>query len=142
MSDFGGIILLAGRLLIAIFAVNAGMAHVMKSAMMTGYAQSVNFPVVSITGWPTGLWLIVGGLSVGLGVWPDVGALMVLAFALIAAAFFHRFWEVTDEMQKMTQMQFFWRNTFIVGACLFMFATFAEAGPAIRFAITTALIEL
>jgi len=142
MSDFGGLILLAGRLLIAIFAVNAGIGHVTKSEMMMGYAKSMNFPVVPITGWPTGLWLIAGGLSVGLGVWPDIGALMILAFALIAAAYFHRFWELTDEMQKMTQMQLLWRNTFMVGACLFMFATFAEAGPAIRFAITTALIEL
>jgi len=141
MSDTGGIILLAGRILLAIFAVNAGFAHVTKSANFMGYAKSVNFPIVPITGWPAGLWLIGGGLSVGLGVWPDIGSLMLLSFALVAAAYFHRFWELGDEMQKMNQMLLFWRNTFIVGAALFMFATFVELGPALRFAITTALIE-
>jgi putative oxidoreductase len=141
MSDTGGIILLVGRLLFAVFALNAGAAHVMKSGVFMGYAKSMNFPVVPITGWPTGLWIIAGGLSVGLGVWPDLGALMVLVFAVIAAGYFHRFWELGDEMQRMTQMLLFWRNTFIVGASLFMFATFVELGPALRYAITTALIE-
>jgi len=66
---------------------------------------------------------------------------MVLVFAAVAAAYFHRFWELEDEMQKMTQMLLFWRNSFIVAATLFMFATFVELGPALRYAITTALIE-
>ena len=142
MGDTGGIILFAGRILLAIFAVSAGSAHVMKSGMFMGYAKSMDFPIVPIAGWPAGLWLIGGGLSVGLGVWPDIGSLMLLSFALVAAGYFHRFWELSDEMQKMTQMQLFWRNTFIVGAGLFMFATFVELGPALRYAITTALIDL
>jgi putative oxidoreductase len=141
MSGTGAIILLAGRVLFAIFAVTAGAAHIMKSDVFMGFAKSMNFPFVPITGRPAGLWLVTGGLSVGLGVWPDIGSLMVLAFAVIAAGYFHRFWELDDEMQKMTQMQFFWRNTFIVGACLFMFATFVELGPELRYAITAALIE-
>jgi hypothetical protein len=65
---------------------------------------------------------------------------MMLVFAVIAAGYFHRFWEVGDE-EKMNQTIFFWRNVFIVGASLFMFATFVELGPALRYAITTALIE-
>jgi hypothetical protein len=47
--------------------------------------------VAAIAGWTTGLWLVAGGLSVVLGIWPDVGAL-----------YFHRFWEIEDQMQKMT----------------------------------------
>lgn len=141
MSDTGGLILLGGRILCAVFALNAGAAHLMKAEVFTGYARSMNFPLVPLAGRPAGFWLVAAGLSVGLGIWPDVGALMMLAFALVAAAYFHRFWEIGDEMQKMNQTLFFWRNTFIVGAGLFMFATFAELGPALRYAITSALIE-
>lgn len=140
MSDTGGIVLLAGRILVGLFAVNFGVFHLMKGDMMMGFAKSMNFPFVPLAGWPAGVWLVAGGLSVGLGVWPDIGSLMMLVFAVIAAGYFHRFWEVGDE-EKMNQTIFFWRNVFIVGACLFMFATFVELGPALRYAITTALIE-
>jgi hypothetical protein len=39
--------------------------------MMEGYAKQMNFPLAAIAGWPTGLWLIAGSLSIALGVWPD-----------------------------------------------------------------------
>jgi putative oxidoreductase len=143
MSDTPGIIVLVGRLLFALnFVVVAGLGtHVAKSKMMEGYAQQANFPFPAIAGWPTGLWLTVGGLSVGLGIWPDIGALMLIAFLAIAAAFFHRFWELEDEMQKQTQGLFFWRNVFTIGALLVFFGTFVALGDELRYAVTTALLD-
>ena len=57
---------------------------------MEGYAKQMNFPLPAIAGWPTGLWLIAGSLSIALGVWPDVGSLMIIAFLLPALVYFHR----------------------------------------------------
>ena len=77
-----------GRVLFALYFVAvSGVAHIRRSGYFEGYARAMNFPVLAVTGWPAGVWLVVGALSIALGVWPDVGALMIGLFVLIAAAF-------------------------------------------------------
>jgi len=143
MSDVAGAFVLAGRLLFALFfGFVAGYGgHVKMSAMLEGYARQVGFPSAAISGWPTGIWLIAGALSIGLGVWPDVGSLLILVFLLLAAIYFHRFWEIEDPTQKQMQQQLFWRNMFGIGACLVFFGTFVALGPDLRYAITGALLD-
>ena len=143
MSDAAGIIQLIGRLLFGSYFVFVGVGfHVGKTKMAEGYAGSTGFPVPAIAGWPTGVWMAAGGLSVMLGIWPDIGALMIAAFAIVAAAYFHRFWELDDPMQMQTQQQLFGRNVIIVGACLVMFGFFTSAGDALRYAITGPAFDL
>lgn len=144
MSDVAGAFVLAGRILFAVFfGFMAGYSgHIKMSKMLEGFAQSMNFPLAAIAGWPTGLWLVAASLSIGLGVWPDVGALMIIAFLALAMAYFHRFWELPDDdPQKQTQQQLFGRNFFGIGACLVFFGTFVALGPDLRFAITGALFD-
>jgi putative oxidoreductase len=137
MSDAAGVIELIGRILFGLYFVFTGAGfHIPKSKMAEGYAQSMRFPIPGIAGWPTGLWMAAGGLSIALGIWPDIGALMIAAFAIPAAGWFHRFWEVQDPMQRQFQQGYFGRNVIIVGACLVMFALFAAAGDSLRYTIT------
>jgi putative oxidoreductase len=143
VSDTTGIIQLIGRILIGAYFIYTGVGfHVAKTKMAEQYAGGMRFPVPAIAGWPTGLWMATGGLSVVLGIWPDIGALMIAAFAIVAAAYFHRFWELDDQMQKQTQQQLFFRNVIIVGACLVMFAFFTAAGDALRYSITGPAFDL
>jgi len=143
MSDAAGIIQLIGRVLFAGYFVFVGVGfHVAMTKMAEGYAQSAGFSVPAIAGWPTGLWMAAGGLSLILGIWPDIGALMIAAFAIVAAAYFHRFWELDDQMQKQTQQQLFGRNVIILGACLVMFGFFTAAGDALRYTITGPAFDL
>ena len=143
MNDAAGIIQLIGRTLFAAYFVFVGVGfHVAMTKMAEGYAQSAGFPVPAIAGWPTGLWMAAGGLSLILGIWPDIGALMIAAFAIVAAAYFHRFWELDDPMQKQTQQQLFGRNVIILGACLVMFGFFTAAGDALRYTITGPAFDL
>ena len=107
---------------------------------MEDYSRSARFPVPAVAGWPAGLWLIAGGFSIALGVWPDVGTLMIAAFVVPAAFWFHRFWSVEDE-QKMTQTQLFWRNMIALGASIAMFGMFATLGEALRFTVTEPLFN-
>lgn len=140
MSDAAGAVVLAGRILFAIFFVYAGIGgHIARSRMMEGYARSARFPVPAIAGWPTGIWLVAASISIALGIWPDVGALMVAAFLIPAAAYFHRFWEVEDDMQKQMQQGFFFRNVIALGAAAVMFGTFAALGSDLPFTITDPL---
>lgn len=143
MSDIAGVFVLAGRILFAgFFGIVAGYGgHIKMTKMLEGYARQAGFPLAAIAGWPTGIWLGAGALSIGLGVWPDVGALMVAAFLLPALLYFHRYWEIEDPMQKQTQQQLFWRNVFGIGACLVFFGTFVALGPDLRYVITGPLFD-
>jgi uncharacterized membrane protein YphA (DoxX/SURF4 family) len=142
VSDAAGLIVLAGRILFSVFFAGiAGVGHIQRSKMMEDYGRSAGFPLPAIAGWPSGLWLIAGGLSIGLGVWPDVGTLMIAAFVIPAAFWFHRFWSVEDQMQKMTQTQLFWRNMIALGASIAMFGMFVTLGEALRFTVTAPLFN-
>ena len=137
MSAGAGVIEFVGRILFGAYFVYTGAGfHIPKTKMAEDYARSINFPFPQLAGWPTGIWMAAGGLSVALGIFPDIGTLIIAAFAIPAAWYFHRFWEVDDPMQKQTVQAYFGRNVIIVGACLVMFAFFAAAGDALRYTIT------
>jgi putative oxidoreductase len=140
MSDVTGLAALIGRLLFAyFFGVVAGIGHFKKDEQMRGYAVQAGFPVPAVAGWVAGVWLIVGAVSVGLGIWPDLGALMIGVFVIPAALFFHRFWSIEDPGLRTTQRQAFDRNLMILGASLVFFGTFVALGSALRYSITAPL---
>jgi putative oxidoreductase len=142
MSDAAGLVTLIGRLVLAYyFGVVAGVGHFKKDQMMRGYARQAGFPVPAVAGWVAGLWLIVGAVSLGLGIWPDLGSLMIGAFVIPAALFFHRFWTYEDDVQKASQRQLFYRNFVILGASLVFFGAFVTLGSELRFAITGSLFH-
>ena len=143
MSTGVGIIVLIGRILFSVeFGPVAGVGfHIRQTKMAEGYARSMNFPIPAIAGWPTGIWLTAASLSIALGIWPDVGALMIAAFLLPAAWYFHRYWTIGDPMQKMTQTQLFWRNMIGLAACAMIFGTFVALGPALRFTVTAPMFS-
>jgi putative oxidoreductase len=142
MSDGAGVVVLIGRLILAyFFGVVAGVGHFKRDQMMRGYAKQVGFPVPAIAGWVSGAWLILGAVSVGLGIWPDLGSLMIGAFVIPAALYFHRSWTFEDEAQKASQRQLFYRNLVILGAAVVFFGTFVTLGSELRFAITAPLFD-
>jgi uncharacterized membrane protein YphA (DoxX/SURF4 family) len=143
VSDAAALIFLIGRILFPLGVLIAGLTfHIAKSSMAEGYARQTGFPVPAIAGWPTGVWMVAGSLSVILGVWGDVGALMIAGFVVPAAAWFHRFWAIEDQQQKMTQNVFFFRNVALLGGSLVLFAVFATAGHDLSFTLTGPLFDL
>ncbi len=142
MSGAAGIVALIGRLIFAYyFGVVAGIGHFKRDQMMRSYARQAGFPIPAVAGWVAGLWLIVGAVSVGFGIWPDLGSLMIGAFVIPAALFFHRFWTFEEDAQKASQRQLFYRNLVILGASLVFFGTFASLGSGLRFSITGPLFH-
>jgi putative oxidoreductase len=142
MSEAAGVVVLIGRIAFAFFfGAVAGVGHLKRDQTMRGYAQQAGFPVPAIAGWVAGAWLILGATSVAAGIWPDLGALMIGAFVIPAALFFHRFWTLEDEMQRTAQIQLFYRNVIALGAALVLFGTFVTLGSDLRFTITGPLFD-
>jgi putative oxidoreductase len=142
MSDAGAWILLLGRILFAVnFVAVTGFAHLTKGQMFVGAAKQMGFPFPFLASWAAGTWLVAGGVSIALGVWPDVGALMIAVFVIVAAAWFHRYWAV-DADQRMMQNLLFWRNVTFLGAAVMLFVFFAAFGHDLPLTITDPLFDL
>src|SRR5215204_1574662 len=136
MTATEGIVVLLGRVLFAVFFVRSGIAHVRKHEGMTGYARSAGLPFPGIGGWPAGVWLLAGAASIALGIWAEVGSLMIALFLVLAALYFHRFWMIQDEGHRQTQAGNFYRNVALLGASLVLWGFFVAAGEAVRFTLT------
>lgn len=144
MTAAAGIIVLIGRILFVIFPayLSGYQFHLRQAKMAEGYAQSVGFPFPGLAGTVAGVWLEVASISVALGIWPDIGALMFGAFVIPAAWYFHRFWTIEDPNQKQAQTMFFYRNVMMLATALIMFGFFATVDEGLRFSVTGSLIDL
>jgi putative oxidoreductase len=140
MSTTASAILLVGRILfVALFVVSA-QGHIANHARYVSSARG-RIPIPYVAGWPVGVWLLLAVLSMVLGIWPDVGALMMAAFLIPTAVLFHPFWTFSDAAQRRTQRGSFLRNVSLLGATLALFALLSVAGPG-QFAITRSFFNL
>ena len=141
MSAAAGIVVLVGRVLFSVFFIRSGIGHVRRQQAMGDYARSAAFPAPYLAGWPAGVWLLAASTSIVLGIWPDLGSLMVAIFVVLAGLYFHRFWTVEDAAQRQMQGGSFFRNVALLGASLAMFGFFASVGGGLRFAVTGPLFN-
>lgn len=144
MSDVAGIVVLVGRILFVIFPlyISGYSFHVRQPKAAEGYAQAMGFPVPAVAGTVAGSWLIVASVSIAAGIFPDIGALMLAAFVAVSAVYFHPYWKLEPGDQRQNQSMFFWRNEMIFASCLIMFGFFTSVGQGLRYAVTSALIDL
>jgi len=135
------VIILIGRILFVALFLGSGVGHLTQTAGMAMYAESMGVkpgrPLVLLTG----LQIVVGGLMVVLGVWPDLGALLLAAFVLPTAFLMHPFWKMEGEMAQLQQSQFM-KNVALGGAALMLFAFFAYFGEEIGLMVTGPLFNL
>jgi putative oxidoreductase len=75
------VVFLIGRILFGSLFVNSWvMAHLVGYRQGVQYAKSYNVPLAELGVPLTGVVAVLGGLSVILGVWGDLGALMIAGF--------------------------------------------------------------
>lgn len=128
------ILLVIGRVLFALIFINSGIAHLTKLQAMTGYAQFKKVPAAKLSVIVTGLMLIIGGLYVALGVYADLGALLLAIFLVASAFMMHNFWTIQDEQTKQGETINFFKNLALAGAALIIFVMVGSGvdfGPAV-----------
>jgi uncharacterized membrane protein YphA (DoxX/SURF4 family) len=136
MSTATAAVFLAGRVLFVALFASSARSHVTNHDRMVATARRARLPVPLVAGWPIGIWLIVGDLSIVLGIWPDIGALMLAVFLVPTTLLFHRFWTFSDAAERRTQTSSFLRNVSLLGGCLVLLAACIAIGHALRFTIT------
>jgi putative oxidoreductase len=108
---------LAGRLLMAVLFLPAGIGKLTGFAGTAGYIASAGLPMPQLAA-VLALVVEVGGaaaLIAGFGT--RVAALALAAFTLVASYFFHAYWAVPAEQQMMQQLLFY-KNMAVIGGLL------------------------
>jgi len=122
------LILVIGRILFGGFFLMSGINHFTKLEAMTGYAKYKKLPAAKLGVLISGLMLVIGGLSVILGYYADLGALLLAIFLVLAAVIFHNFWKETDATAKQNEMLGFMKDIALAGAALILFALVSKYG--------------
>lgn len=135
-------IFLISRILFAALFLGASIGHLAKSEALAQFAAYKGAPGGKAGVRLMGVLFLVGGLSVLLGVYGDVGAL-VLIVALIPLTFImHTFWKETDEQARTLEQGNFNKNIALMGGSLAFFLLFAGFGSELGWTITHSLISL
>lgn len=125
-------VLIIGRVLFSLMLVTGGLNHFTKAEAMAGYAAHKGVPQPKLANMLSGLMLLFGGLSVALGVWADLGALVAAVVLLAMAVMMHNFWKATDPQAKQMETISFFKNVSMAGGALVMFAALAGADAGAR----------
>ena len=82
---------------------------------MAGYAESkgVPFPLLSI--YMSGVAFFLGGLSIMLGLWVSIGALLIAASMLPVTFMMHNFWVHDDPETRQKERIHFFKNLSVIG---------------------------
>ena len=130
------LIIVIGRILFGGFFLMSGINHFTKLEAMTGYAQYKKLPAAKLGVLISGLMLVIGGISIILGYYADLGALLLAIFLVLAAVIFHNFWKETDATAKQNEMLGFMKDMALAGAALILFALVMKHGTDLDFGWT------
>ena len=83
----------------------------------------------------TGTANVVAGLMVVLGVWGDIGALVLAVNAFLFATFMHPFWKMDADVQE-DEIQHFLKDMTICGGQIVLFWVFNQVGEAAPLTLT------
>jgi putative oxidoreductase len=136
------LIVLIGRILFAFLFLSSGFAHFAQRKPMAQYAGAKGLPAALPAVLAGGVLLLAGGLMVLLGIWADLGALLLAIFLLPTAVLMHGFWKESDPQARMTEMTQFSKDTALGGAALMLFALFSYAGDNLGLTITGPLFHI
>src|SRR5919106_788510 len=128
------VVFLIGRILFAVPFVLSGLTNHF-SRQGDEYARAYGAPAPELMVPLSGAAIVAGGLSVALGIWADLGALVLAAFALAIVPIMHAFWKEEDAQAQQGQMVNFIKNVSMAGGALAIFYVYnqlqGEAGLSI-----------
>lgn len=111
-----------GRIIFGIYWLGAAYSHLVKGGDMIGYAASKGLKSPKLAIYGTGALLLLGAISMLLGIYPTAGIILLIAFLLGVTFKMHDFWREADTMNRMNSRINFEKNLALVGALLMMLA--------------------
>lgn len=113
---------LCGRIIVGFYFLYNGVNHFLRIQMLSGYAASKGVPLPTIAIIVSGVLLIIGGISLGLGYKPKIGILALILFLLPVTIIMHNFWAISDPLAKAREYINFAKNFALIGFALTLLA--------------------
>ena len=134
------VLFLIGRILFGLLFVSSGfMAHLGEGGKQAReYARSLGAPSPDLLVPLSGIVIIAGGLMIALGLWADLGALLVIGFLAGITPIMHAFWKIDDPQMQQIQSAMFFKNLALAGAALIIFYVYNQ-GQDLDLSLTDAL---
>jgi uncharacterized membrane protein YphA (DoxX/SURF4 family) len=111
-----------GRAIFGGYFLWNGIHHFMQAGMLAGYAASKGVPFPEFAVIASGSLILIGGLSLILGVYPRIGTLLIMLFLIGVTPVMHDFWNATDPAARANDFGNFLRNIGLFGGACFALA--------------------
>jgi putative oxidoreductase len=111
---------LMGRLIFGAFFLYSGVHHILDMATLAQFAGAKGVPMPEAAVLLTGALLIVGALSILLGILPRLGLACIILFLAGVTPTMHAFWSVADPQMRQMEMGNFMKNMALMGSALMM----------------------
>lgn len=135
------VLFLIGRILFAALFLSSAVGHLTKTEYMAGYAESRGVRPARPAVLVTGVQLAIGGLLVLLGIWIDLGLILLALFLLGAAFLMHAFWKESDEGGRANEQVQFLKDLALAGAAIMLLAAVWVMGDELGLMITDPLFS-
>jgi uncharacterized membrane protein YphA (DoxX/SURF4 family) len=136
------VLVLIGRMLFAALFLSSAVSHLTQTKAMAGYASARGVPAAAGAVVVSGLLLLAGALSILLGIWADLGALLLAVFLVPTALLMHTFWKEADPKARQNEMIHFLKDLSLAGAALMLLALISHAGQELGLTITGPLFAI
>jgi putative oxidoreductase len=111
---------LAGRVLFGGFFLLAGVDHFRHVAMMAPYTRAKGVPSPRLAVLGSGSLIVLGGLSILLGLRPTIGVVLLAIFLVPVTLAMHSYWTDTDPQMRQSDLVNFKKNLALLGAALML----------------------
>ncbi len=136
---FGAEVLLVGRLLFGGVIAFAGVNHFLNTDLLEAEAREKGVPEPRTAILLSGALLIMGGLTIVTGAYPDVGSLMLILFFALATPAMHGFWRYEGEKREQEKAEFVENAALLGGAVTFLYLSGEAWGYGLGLGILPAL---
>ncbi|WP_280400523.1 DoxX family protein [Nocardia carnea] len=120
------VVILIGRVMFVILFLSSALGHFTQTKAMAGYAQSKGVPMPEMAVRASGALMLLGSISILLGIWADLGALLLLVMIVPTMIMMHSFWKETDPEATQAETIQFNKDLALAGALVMMFGFFAR----------------
>ncbi|MEB2289443.1 MAG: DoxX family protein [Anaerolineae bacterium] len=116
------VLFLIGRIVLGLFYLYNASNHILNLRAMAGYTRSKGVPMPALATLGTGAMMLVGALSIITGLYPGVGAALLVAFLVPTAFIMHNFWTVSDPQARAMEKIHFGKDLALAASALMFLA--------------------
>jgi uncharacterized membrane protein YphA (DoxX/SURF4 family) len=135
-------VFLIARILFALIFLLSAVGHITQADAMAGYAKFKGAPGGKFGVIVSGVIMGLGALMILLGIYGDLGALLIFATLIPVSFFMHAHWKESDAQAKQTEQISFNKNVGLMGGALALFLLFAIENADLGLTITGSLFNL